>query len=167
MSCENRRLPDLLKSVMQHPVEGLKHSEVFRPLHWGPLIGVQSWKLKRGKHESQTVSQGLLHNHIGRGGCLRLHCYKAFDAAPSVSCTWLSVRPQDRAVGVQAPLSCWEWKVSRQRTCSSKPNFNSSDANARLNATKILWLRSCASLSPWGAGPLTLGDRSGMGNTRK
>ncbi len=88
-----------------------------------------------------------------------------FDAGPSISHVAF-VKTTDRAAGVKRAIDLLGMEKFRGRDLFIKPNFNSSDPTpgSTHEDTVVALLRQ---LKAMGAGPLTLGDRSGMGNTRE
>ncbi|HZI57993.1 MAG TPA: DUF362 domain-containing protein [Verrucomicrobiae bacterium] len=90
---------------------------------------------------------------------------KAFEAAPSVSHVAF-VKTTDRAAGVKRAIDLLGMEKFRGKDLFIKPNFNSSDPTpgSTHEDTLVALMRQ---LKAMGAGPLTLGDRSGMGNTRE
>ena len=90
---------------------------------------------------------------------------KAFEAAPSVSHVAF-VKTTDRATGVKRAIDLLGLEKFRGKDLFIKPNFNSSDPTpgSTSEETLVTLLRQ---LKAMGAGPLTVGDRSGMGNTRE
>src|SRR5258708_4161593 len=88
-----------------------------------------------------------------------------FDAAPSVSHVAF-VKTTDRATGVRRAIDLLGLEKFRGKDLFIKPNFNSSDPTpgSTSEETLVVLLRQ---LKAMGAGPLTVGDRSGMGNTRE
>ncbi|HVG90636.1 MAG TPA: DUF362 domain-containing protein [Alphaproteobacteria bacterium] len=89
----------------------------------------------------------------------------AFDAAPAVSHVAF-VKTTDRATGVKRAIDLLGMEKFRGKDLFIKPNFNSSDPTpgSTSEETLVALLRQ---LKAMGAGPLTVGDRSGMGNTRE
>jgi uncharacterized protein (DUF362 family) len=89
----------------------------------------------------------------------------AFDAAPSISHVAF-VKTTDRAAGVKRAIDLLGMEKLRGKDLFIKPNFNSSDPTpgSTHEDTLAALLRQ---LKAMGAGPLTIGDRSGMGNTRE
>ena len=89
----------------------------------------------------------------------------AFDAAPAVSHVAF-VKTTDRATGVKRAIDLLGLEKFRGKDLFIKPNFNSSDPTpgSTSEETLVALLRQ---LKAMGAGPLTVGDRSGMGNTRE
>src|SRR5690349_4004567 len=89
----------------------------------------------------------------------------AFDAAPAVSHVAF-VKTTDRAAGVKRAIDLLGLEKFRGKDIFIKPNFNSSDPTpgSTSEETLVALLRQ---LKAMGAGPLTVGDRSGMGNTRE
>jgi uncharacterized protein (DUF362 family) len=89
----------------------------------------------------------------------------AFDAAPSVSHVAF-VKTTDRAAGVARAIDLLEMEQFRNKDLFIKPNFNSSDPTpgSTHEDTLVALMRK---LKAMGAGPMTIGDRSGMGNTRE
>src|SRR6478735_3191820 len=89
----------------------------------------------------------------------------AFEVAPSVSHVAF-VKTTDRAAGVKRAIDLLGMEKFRGKDLFIKPNFNSSDPTpgSTHEDTLVALMRQ---LKAMGAGPLTLGDRSGMGNTRE
>jgi len=89
----------------------------------------------------------------------------ALDAAPSISHVAF-VKTTDRAAGVKRAIDLLGMEKFRGKDLFIKPNFNSSDPTpgSTHEDTLVALMRQ---LKAMGAGPLTLGDRSGMGNTRE
>jgi uncharacterized protein (DUF362 family) len=87
------------------------------------------------------------------------------DAAPSVSHVAF-VKTTDRAAGIQRAIDLLSLDKFRGRDLFIKPNFNSSDPTpgSTHEDTLVALMRK---LKAMGAGPLAIGDRSGMGNTRE
>jgi len=88
-----------------------------------------------------------------------------FDSAASVSHVAF-VKTTDRAAGIKRAIDLLGLEKFRGRDLFIKPNFNSSDPTpgSTHEDTLVALLRQLKSM---GAGPLTIGDRSGMGNTRE
>ncbi|HLY92367.1 MAG TPA: DUF362 domain-containing protein [Candidatus Angelobacter sp.] len=90
-----------------------------------------------------------------------------FDTAPSVAQVAF-VKTTDRAAGVKRAIELLGLSKDafRGKDLFIKPNFNSSDPTpgSTHEETLVTILRQ---LKAMGAGPLTVGDRSGMGNTRE
>ena len=76
------------------------------------------------------------------------------------------VRTTDRTSGVNHAINLLGLKPFRGKDIFIKPNFNSADTppGSTHNDTLAALVRK---LNAMGAGPLTIGDRSGMGNTRE
>ena len=89
----------------------------------------------------------------------------AFDTAPSVSHVAF-VKTTDRATGVKRAIELLGMEKFRGKDLFIKPNFNSSDPTPGSTSEETL-AALLRQLKAMGAGPLTLGDRSGMGNTRE
>jgi uncharacterized protein (DUF362 family) len=89
----------------------------------------------------------------------------AFEAAPSVSHVAF-VKTTDRAVGVKRAIELLGMEKFRGKDLFIKPNFNSSDPTPGSTSEDTL-AALLRQLKAMGAGPLTLGDRSGMGDTRE
>src|SRR5215813_2847855 len=87
------------------------------------------------------------------------------DTAPSVSHVAF-VKTTDRAAGVKRAIELLSLERFRGKDLFVKPNFNSSDPTpgSTHEDTLVALMRE---LKAMGAGPLTVGDRSGMGNTRE
>src|SRR5579859_4448296 len=89
----------------------------------------------------------------------------AFEATPAVSHVAF-VKTTDRATGVKRAIDLLGLDKFRGKDLFIKPNFNSSDPTpgSTHEETLVAILRQ---LKAMGAGPLTVGDRSGMGDTRE
>jgi uncharacterized protein (DUF362 family) len=76
------------------------------------------------------------------------------------------VKTTDRAEGVKRAIDLLGLEKFRGKDLFIKPNFNSADPTpgSTHEDTLVALMRK---LKTMGAGPLTLGDRSGMGNTRE
>lgn len=75
------------------------------------------------------------------------------------------VRTQERADGIKRALELWDHNTVEGKSLFVKPNFNSADPFP--GSTDIDTLHTLIDqLKNMGAGALTIGDRSGMGNTR-
>jgi uncharacterized protein (DUF362 family) len=75
------------------------------------------------------------------------------------------IKTQDRTVGVARALALLDYVPPQGGTVFLKPNYNSSDPNpgSTHNDTLTALVRA---MQDGGAGPITVGDRSGMGDTR-
>ena len=76
------------------------------------------------------------------------------------------VKTTDRAAGVARAIELLELKRFGGKDLFVKPNFNSADATPGSTHMDTL-AALLRQLKAMGAGPLTVGDRSGMGNTRR
>jgi len=87
-----------------------------------------------------------------------------FDSPPSVAHVAF-VKTTDRAAGVKRAIDLLGLDKFRGKDLFIKPNFNSPDPTpgSTHEDTLVTILRQLKAL---GAGPLTIGDRSGMGDTR-
>ena len=87
-----------------------------------------------------------------------------FDAAPSIAHVAF-VKTTDRAAGIKRAINLLGLSRFSGKDLFIKPNFNSSDPTpgSTHEDTLVTILRQ---LKAMGAGPLTIGDRSGMGDTR-
>jgi uncharacterized protein (DUF362 family) len=75
------------------------------------------------------------------------------------------VKTNDRALGVSRVIDLFSPDSFKNKDLFIKPNFNSADPTP--GSTHIDTLNALVGkLRKMGAGPLTIGDRSGMGNTR-
>jgi uncharacterized protein (DUF362 family) len=76
------------------------------------------------------------------------------------------VKTQDRGAGVEQALALLDIGPLQGQTVFLKPNFNSADPfpGSTHNDTLAALVRA---LQVRGAGPITVGDRSGMGDTRR
>lgn len=91
------------------------------------------------------------------------------ESRPTVSkgvATIALVKTTDRSAGVRRALEILEINPISGRNVLVKPNFNSADAAPGSTHDEVL-RTLLASLDDMGARSLTLGDRSGMGNTRR
>jgi uncharacterized protein (DUF362 family) len=86
-------------------------------------------------------------------------------AAPKAATQVAFVKTQDRAAGVKKALGLLGFNGVKDKQLFLKPNFNSADpAPGSTHPDTLSAL--IQSLQTLGAGRITLGDRSGMGNTR-
>ena len=76
------------------------------------------------------------------------------------------VKTTDRVSGVQRAIDLLGIQKFHGKDLFVKPNFNSADATPGSTSEQAL-LALLKKLKALGAGPLTIGDRSGMGNTRE
>jgi uncharacterized protein (DUF362 family) len=76
------------------------------------------------------------------------------------------VKTRDRALGVKRAIDLLRLPQFKGKDLFIKPNYNSPDAPPGSTHTDTL-VALIEKLREMGAGPLTLGDRSGMGNTRE
>jgi uncharacterized protein (DUF362 family) len=76
------------------------------------------------------------------------------------------VKTTDRSAGVARAIDLLELERWRGKDLFVKPNFNSADPTPGSTHTDTL-AALLHKLKSMGAGPLTVGDRSGMGNTRQ
>lgn len=89
------------------------------------------------------------------------------EAAPSLTTTPIAfVKTQDRAAGVKQALALLDFKGVKGKSLFLKPNFNSADTapGSTHNDTLSALVQT---LQTAGAAKITVGDRSGMGNTRR
>ncbi len=75
------------------------------------------------------------------------------------------VKTQNRAEGVTRAMDILEYRPARGARLFLKPNFNSADPAPGSTHPEVLQALT-GQLSTLGAGRLTVGDRSGMGDTR-
>jgi uncharacterized protein (DUF362 family) len=89
----------------------------------------------------------------------------SLDAAPATAHVAF-VKTTDRAAGVKRAIELLGLEKFRGKDVFIKPNFNSADPTpgSTHEDTLVALMRQ---LKAMGAGPMTLGDRSGMGNTRE
>jgi uncharacterized protein (DUF362 family) len=87
------------------------------------------------------------------------------DSAPSVAHVAF-VKATDRAAGINRAIDLLGLEKFRGKDLFIKPNFNSSDPTPGSTSDEAL-LAILRKLKALGAGPLTIGDRSGMGVTRE
>lgn len=76
------------------------------------------------------------------------------------------VKTTDRSAGVRRAIDLLGIERFHGKDLFVKPNFNSADATPGSTSEETL-LALLKKLKVMGAGPLTVGDRSGMGNTRE
>ena len=110
----------------------------------------------------------FLRNAAGMGGALlSAPLLEAAErgAATGPSARVAFVKTTDRAAGVARALDLLGLRGFQGRNLFIKPNFNSADTfpGSTHNDTLVALIRKLQNL---GAGPLTVGDRSGMGDTR-
>ena len=86
--------------------------------------------------------------------------------APSSISRVAFVKTSDRASGVARAIDLLELGKFGGKDFFIKPNFNSADATPGSTSADTL-AAMVKKLKVQGAGPLTIGDRSGMGNTRE
>jgi uncharacterized protein (DUF362 family) len=89
-----------------------------------------------------------------------------FDQASSTTARVAFVKTTDRTAGVARAIDLLNVERFRGKDLFVKPNFNSADIapGSTHQDTLLALLRK---LKAMGSGPLTVGDRSGMGNTRE
>ena len=88
-----------------------------------------------------------------------------FDNAPEVAHVAF-VKTTDRAAGVARAIDLLSIQSFHGKDLFIKPNFNSADAAPGSTSDQTL-AAILKKLKAMGAGPLTIGDRSGMGDTRE
>src|SRR6267142_2768638 len=76
------------------------------------------------------------------------------------------VKTTDRTAGVARAIDLLGVERFREKDLFVKPNFNSADVTPGSTHQDTL-LALLRKLKAMGSGPLTVGDRSGMGNTRE
>src|SRR5947209_8579937 len=93
---------------------------------------------------------------------------KAFEPAPSTKAQVAFVKTTDRAAGVARAIDLLGFGKEQfhGKDLFLKPNFNSADATPGSTHIDTL-LAITRKLKTMGSGPITIGDRSGMGNTRE
>lgn len=87
-------------------------------------------------------------------------------SAASTTARVAFVKTTDRTAGVARAIDLLETAKLGGKDLFLKPNFNSSDPTPGSTSTDTL-AALVKKLKAMGAGPLTIGDRSGMGNTRE
>jgi uncharacterized protein (DUF362 family) len=104
---------------------------------------------------------------LGAAAVLAPSLLKATDLAGETATAQVAfVKTTDRATGVARAIDLLELKRFAGKDLFVKPNFNSADATP--GSTHVDTLTALMrKLKAMGAGPLTVGDRSGMGNTRE
>lgn len=93
-----------------------------------------------------------------------LHSFEFF--SPSAVSRVAFVKTSDRAAGVARAIDLLELKKFDGKDIFIKPNFNSADSTPGSTSEETL-AAIVKKLKTMSAGPLTIGDRSGMGNTRE
>jgi uncharacterized protein (DUF362 family) len=93
-----------------------------------------------------------------------LHSFEFF--SPSAVSRVAFVKTSDRAAGVARAIDLLELKKFDGKDIFIKPNFNSADSTPGSTSEDTL-AAIVKKLKMMSAGPLTIGDRSGMGNTRE
>ncbi len=88
------------------------------------------------------------------------------DQIPSTTARVAFVKTTDRAAGVTRAIDLLNVERFRGKDLFVKPNFNSADITPGSTHQDTL-LAILRKLKAMGSGPLTVGDRSGMGNTRE
>jgi uncharacterized protein (DUF362 family) len=104
---------------------------------------------------------------LGSAAMLAPSLLKAIDfGGASTAARVAFVKTADRTAGVARAIDLLGLEGFRGKDLFVKPNFNSADAppGSTHEDTLVALLRR---LKAMGAGPLTVGDRSGMGNTRE
>ena len=108
----------------------------------------------------------LKNSAIAGGAALANPLLRSLWAAASSTAHVAFVKTTDRAAGVNKAIDLLGMGNFRGRDLFIKPNFNSADTTP--GSTSIDTLNALLRrLKSMGAGPLTLGDRSGMGDTRQ
>lgn len=105
---------------------------------------------------------------FGGGMMLTPSLLQAFEPAPSTKAQVAFVKTTDRAAGVARAIDLLGLgkQQFRGKDLFIKPNFNSADATPGSTHIDTL-LALTKKLKSMGSGPITIGDRSGMGNTRE
>lgn len=93
-----------------------------------------------------------------------LHSFEFF--SPSAVSRVAFIKTSDRAAGVARAIDLLELKKFDGKDIFIKPNFNSADSTPGSTSEDTL-AAIVKKLKTMSAGPLTIGDRSGMGNTRE
>jgi uncharacterized protein (DUF362 family) len=94
-----------------------------------------------------------------------IHPIEYLPAASSVSRVAF-VKTTDRTTGVARAIDLLELRKFGGKDLFIKPNFNSADKTPGSTSEETL-AATVKKVKMMGAGPLTIGDRSGMGNTRE
>jgi uncharacterized protein (DUF362 family) len=104
---------------------------------------------------------------LGSAALLAPSFVKAMAFGASAATTHVAfVKTTDRVTGVARAIDLLGLEQFRGKDLFVKPNFNSADATPGSTHTDTL-VALLRKLKTMGAGPLTVGDRSGMGNTRE
>jgi uncharacterized protein (DUF362 family) len=105
---------------------------------------------------------------LGSAALLAPSLLKAFEFAPAPGAVArvAFVKTTDRAAGVSRAVDLLGLGKFGGKDLFIKPNFNSADATPGSTHEDTL-AAVMRKLKALGAGPLTIGDRSGMGNTRE
>ncbi len=91
---------------------------------------------------------------------------RSFDFNPSQTTQVAFVKTADRAAGVARAMDLLGLSRLGGKDFFIKPNFNSADATPGSTSEETL-AAIVKKLKTLGAGPMTIGDRSGMGNTQE
>jgi uncharacterized protein (DUF362 family) len=103
---------------------------------------------------------------LGSAALLVPSFVKAMAFGASATTQVAFVKTTDRVTGVARAIDLLGLEQFRGKDLFVKPNFNSADATPGSTHTDTL-VALLRKLKAMGAGPLTVGDRSGMGNTRE
>jgi uncharacterized protein (DUF362 family) len=103
---------------------------------------------------------------VGGAALVAPELLHSFSFAPPSSARVAFVKTTDRTTGVAQAIDLLEMGKFAGKDLFLKPNFNSADATPGSTSEDTL-AALMKKLKAMGAGPLTIGDRSGMGNTRQ
>jgi uncharacterized protein (DUF362 family) len=103
---------------------------------------------------------------IGSAAVFAPSLLRAFDFNPSQTTQVAFVKTADRAAGVARAIDLLGLSKFGGKDFFIKPNFNSADATPGSTSEETL-AAIVKKLKTLGAGPMTIGDRSGMGNTQE
>jgi uncharacterized protein (DUF362 family) len=103
---------------------------------------------------------------LGGAAFLAPSLLRSIDFSPSATSHVAFVKTGDRAAGVARAIDLLGLSKFGGKDFFIKPNFNSADATPGSTSEETL-AAIVKKLKTMGAGPMTIGDRSGMGNTQE
>ncbi len=103
---------------------------------------------------------------LGGAAFLAPSLLRSIDFSPSGTAHVAFVKTGDRAAGVARAIDLLGLSKFGGKDFFIKPNFNSADATPGSTSEETL-AAIVKKLKTLGAGPMTIGDRSGMGNTQE
>jgi uncharacterized protein (DUF362 family) len=129
-----------------------------------PLVEVFNWKSAEDSMNRRDFIKGA--STVGGAAFVAPGLLHSFSFAPPSSARVAFVKTTDRTTGVARAIDLLEMGKFAGKDLFLKPNFNSADATPGSTSEDTL-AALMKKLKAMGAGPLTIGDRSGMGNTRQ